>query len=436
MNIGSLLSCVFAIIESVLLYFFIYFLLNTRISGIKKILFLFLGMASNFGITCYINSYPVVIRSIIYILFNLFIIQLLFIGKITIKLSLVLLSNYIFLVSDILIGNLYSFLTNENIISLLNSNIAFYELGSISKFLNLVLFSTFVLLFKKMKLEIHISNIYWNCLNTILIILIVILQFILNISPMLENKSSIYSVYIFSISIGFVLLSMLVIFFFSKILLYFQQEKNCFMLEHNNKTLKQQLSNYDSAVNSIKRFRHDLNNQLNNVRYLLKSNKTTEALEYINTLNNSVGVLVDSVSSGDSTIDAILNFKKFICEKRNINLDISIDDIPQLAMTPVDITSILANLTDNAIEATSKLPISTEKIVVKLFCYKGFFIIYIKNPFQGNLQYLHTSKLDTENHGFGLSIVDSTVRKYGGSLNIQVKDHYFTAVVMLPISTI
>ena len=47
--------------------------------------------------------------------------------------------------------------------------------------------------------------------------------------------------------------------------------------------------------------------------------------------------------------------------------------------------------------------------------------------------YIHTSKTEQEEHGYGLKSVESAVERNEGVFNCYVKEEEFIAVVMLPV---
>ncbi|NLI89994.1 MAG: sensor histidine kinase [Epulopiscium sp.] len=110
-------------------------------------------------------------------------------------------------------------------------------------------------------------------------------------------------------------------------------------------------------------------------------------------------------------------------------------DIPKEINIPFfDITVVLGNLLDNAIEAVGKIE-EDKYINIKLEYREGKFILEIKNSFNGVIikedDTICTSNLDKENHGIGLKSVKSVVEKYNGIMEIEYDESNFSVKVCI-----
>ena len=148
--------------------------------------------------------------------------------------------------------------------------------------------------------------------------------------------------------------------------------------------------------------------------------------------------------------------------------------IPEgLKVSPMDLSLILGNGLDNAIEACERLAATEGRttvakgktaaagpesssagreeaaegasiagtegpwIRVRTMMRASFFLLEIANSFDGNLNYSpgqefpETSKQDTGLHGIGLTSIRETARKYCGGVDWQGEDKVFTLTVML-----
>ncbi|MDE6909364.1 MAG: GHKL domain-containing protein, partial [Lachnospiraceae bacterium] len=72
---------------------------------------------------------------------------------------------------------------------------------------------------------------------------------------------------------------------------------------------------------------------------------------------------------------------------------------------------------------------------------KGILVLEVRNPFAekqetcsaqffGSLP--KTSKADTANHGFGLRSMQTTVKKYGGTMELRQEDEWFCLFCFIP----
>ncbi|MCE2603854.1 ATP-binding protein, partial [Pseudomonas aeruginosa] len=103
--------------------------------------------------------------------------------------------------------------------------------------------------------------------------------------------------------------------------------------------------------------------------------------------------------------------------------------------TEIELTSLIGNLLDNAIEAAHAA--SDPHPFVTLHCdfRSGILLIRVKNtkvstarPIETNMQ---TTKLNKDYHGLGLHILSSIVKKYDGTMKMTDQGDTFQTSVSL-----
>lgn len=128
------------------------------------------------------------------------------------------------------------------------------------------------------------------------------------------------------------------------------------------------------------------------------------------------------------------NYKMHEAQKRGIEVDMNLSIPEKLNIKPFDLSIVLGNLLDNAIEAASKLE-KGKVIKASVELDRNILYISISNPFDGKLLYkagkLKTTNKEKENHGFGLSSVKKAIAKYNGTINIRHTDRMFYADVLI-----
>lgn len=233
-------------------------------------------------------------------------------------------------------------------------------------------------------------------------------------------------------------MSVLIIYLFGEICLLFQKEQERYALGLKNKVLEQQLAFQETSMSELKKIRHDITNNLANIFYLLKENHIEESIQYINEITSTLEVTKSVIRCGNKYLDSILNYEIALCKRNNIDAQFEVDNIQELDIAPSDLSSIISNVLNNAVEANLRLKETERYLSLKIFCYKNYLSVIVKNPYKHTLietnGILSTNKKDTLYHGYGLKSVKSSVSHYGGNFKYSYKDNIFTAMIMLPIN--
>lgn len=432
---SSIIDFTFSVIECILIFCLIDCSMFSRFSGVKKISVLIISILVNAIVIQYTPSFNITIKFFLYFLISLVLSQIIYKGKIFIKAFFILVANFIFLISDVIAGNISSYLIKINIKCILDVLITSFSFSIFAKLINVIFIVICIKNFKKIKFKI--PQKYLIIMDVIVFLLVVTLQFIMHISPILQESSNKYSLYILCISLGLIIISGLIIYFFAEICYYHETEKENYKLSARNHLLEQQLSYHESATSDITKIRHDINNNLINISSLLTQKNINESLTYIHAITKALEGTKSIVNCGNDIIDSILNYKIVVCKQHNIDIHVDIDQVPHLSVNPIDLTAILANILDNAIEALELMEKKDRYISGRIFCYKNYLSIVVKNPYLNEIKVVNNSidthKEDKIHHGYGLTSIRTSAEKNGGSFKIYTKSNIFCAVVMLPI---
>ena len=182
-----------------------------------------------------------------------------------------------------------------------------------------------------------------------------------------------------------------------------------------------------------RKFRHDIRSHLATMQILCQKGNYEGIKEYLDNINGIVDNMANSFSVGHEIIDAMLNQYAYQANKEGIEMKVSGRIPNNLNISTFDLCTIFANLLQNAIEAASKC--KSGKIYVLCQHYKGNLLLTIQNDFEKKPESVggrfKTSKLDEQNHGFGMMNVKECVERNGGTFYTEIVDKYFKAVVLL-----
>lgn len=201
-----------------------------------------------------------------------------------------------------------------------------------------------------------------------------------------------------------------------------------------DKLLKKQIYEIENIYRDIRSWRHDYHNHLQSLKFKLKSNKISEAINYLDELETDLDSIGQLVETGNLNIDAILNSKLSLAQKQEIEVNFKAIIPNNLLINDIDCCALLGNLIDNAIESCQKVT-GTKFIRLYLGLYKNQFYISITNSTDElvkkfDYEYISNKRGD---HGYGLLRINKIVNKYKGYINRQNEPGVFVTEIMLPL---
>ena len=190
------------------------------------------------------------------------------------------------------------------------------------------------------------------------------------------------------------------------------------------------------SFKSISGILHDTNKHLVYLRECVIQKDYNEAIEYIDKAINNLGDSYKRINTGYLVIDALVSNAYNNAEIKNIKFktDIKIDK-SKINIERYDLSVVLGNLLDNAIEACIKISNIDDRFIrVNIFTNETALIINILNSAVGNNLFtkLKSDKSNKIMHGYGLSNVNLIAEKYGGSFITERKESKFEATIVLP----
>lgn len=198
---------------------------------------------------------------------------------------------------------------------------------------------------------------------------------------------------------------------YTQILLDYQQEKNT--IDYYD-LLREQNENSKILI-------HDITKHLKTIKQL-SEDKDSNIAQYISEIVNDFSIMNPIDYCNNPTVNLITHRYYEICKKNNINFTISIKNANIDFIKEHDITALLDNLLENAVESAL---MTNEKFIDFSISTRNsnFVIIKISNSCNKKPKYIDgtlvSSKSTSGMHGIGTRSIKRVVEKYNGNLEMK-----------------
>lgn len=183
-----------------------------------------------------------------------------------------------------------------------------------------------------------------------------------------------------------------------------QNQLRISMLELQLSEQKTMIEETGNISREIKKAEHDLRHHLLSILGNIENGNTEAAETYLKQLLHDYETSIFKyIYIDNSAVNSILNMKISRCHANKIDIKTEIEsDFSDFS--DIDICVLLANLLDNAIEAS--LNVDSPQITVSIRNEKNYLCILIRNRIESSVLeengQLHTTKKDKSKHGLGV----------------------------------
>lgn len=214
--------------------------------------------------------------------------------------------------------------------------------------------------------------------------------------------------------------------------------KLCSLIGDVKPAMDGEVSEYErgNSVRQLQKLRHDVKNNIVTISALIDSGENAEAKRLLNGLGERLtNTLGGEKMTGIAAIDTTLSAKAALCEERGITLDLHAEPLPETKIPPIDLSSVLSNILDNAVEAAEQCP--DPVINLRIFKYKMYLAIVCENPItdkpRTNGDRFITTKENSRLHGCGTEIISEICRRSNGRAQFEFTENTFKAAAFLEI---
>jgi len=242
---------------------------------------------------------------------------------------------------------------------------------------------------------------------------------------------------------------------------YFQKKVEQEVENNLRDAYSMQLGLMKTMDENVASFQHDLNKHIYSLKTLAKSGELTRVESYLEDMSESTKAQRILSNSGNLIVDSIVNYELSKIEPTSVDLQLDINYLPENSrLEDFDLTILLSNLLNNAVEALRKQQLSkpdeNKRLDIKIKVDKGILLLVIENTYDGIIKTnksnknnkinkankndvintidsssLQTTKNDTKRHGYGLKNVERIIKKYQGEKVVGCDEQLFFVKVML-----
>lgn len=205
------------------------------------------------------------------------------------------------------------------------------------------------------------------------------------------------------------------------------------LVEYQTEQSEKHLNEVRSIHKKMRGYKHDFHHHLQALKGQLEDGEVERALAYIEQLDNQLMNVDTLLKTGNVSLDAILSAKIAQAKAENIAVTVKANVPDQLTISDLELSIIIGNLLDNAIEACRT--VTGERFIRIFISMKGNMLYFsmlngagAKRKKTGSLFATHKDGV----HGFGLRRAEAILEEHGGWVKYNSEDGAFTSEFLVP----
>ena len=205
------------------------------------------------------------------------------------------------------------------------------------------------------------------------------------------------------------------------------------LVEYQTEQSEKHLNEVRSIHKEMRGYKHDFHHHLQTLKGQLEAGEVDRALAYIEQLDGQLMNMDTLLKTGNVSLDAVLSAKLAQAKAENIAVTVKANVPDTLTVSDVELSIIVGNLLDNAIEAC-RMAVG-ERFIRIFMSMKGNMLYFsmlnaasAKRKKTGSLFATHKNGV----HGFGLRRAEAIIEEHGGWVKYNSEDGAFTSEFLVP----
>ncbi len=205
------------------------------------------------------------------------------------------------------------------------------------------------------------------------------------------------------------------------------------LVEYQTEQSKRHLGEVKGIYTEMRGYKHDFHHHLQTLKGQLEAGELERALAYIEELDHQLMNVDTLLKTGNVSLDAILSAKIAQAKAENITVTVKASVPDHLTITDAELSIIVGNLLDNAIEACQNVP---EKRFIRLYMAMKGKMLYFSMLNSAGAKKQKTGKFFLSRkkgfHGFGLRRAEAILEGHGGWCKYNSEEGAFTSEFLVP----
>ena len=199
---------------------------------------------------------------------------------------------------------------------------------------------------------------------------------------------------------------------------------------------KKQYERLSAHMDDMKKARHDLRQHLTVVQSYIRRDDKAGLAEYIDIYKNELPPDTLELYSRNDVLNAVICHYAALARKDKIQFDAKVEYPDHSPVSDTDITVLLGNLLENAVEACQRVSTGLKFIKLQIkWQEKTSLLILVDNPCAGTVLFDNELPLSSKREGVGIGIgsVQEIASRYNGKVQFAQREGVFYASVYLRI---
>ncbi len=205
------------------------------------------------------------------------------------------------------------------------------------------------------------------------------------------------------------------------------------LVEYQTEQSERHLKEVRSIHTEMRGYKHDFHHHLQVLGGYLDAGEIARAQDYIRELDEKLQSVDILLKTGNVSLDAILSAKIAQARAEEISVTVKANVPDRLLLSDVELSIVVGNLLDNAIEACRGA--KGEKFIRVFMSIKGRMLYFSMLNSAGSKLTRQGTVFKTQKgaaHGFGLRRAEAIVSEHGGWVKYNSEDGAFTSEILVP----